>query len=150
MAEVTKAAAVSKATFYRNFDGLPSCILATYELAMESVLAVVEETCQRDPAEAPLAETLSAVLGFLEAEPALGHVLTDAALDDVPGLATVRGEFVARCSSMLVSARRGGNGGREDRRALHLLRGMQGWLSLRLAAGEVVNRPKDLAQLLAL
>ena len=32
VSNVTQAAAVSKATFYRNFDGLPSCMLATYRL----------------------------------------------------------------------------------------------------------------------
>ncbi|HEV2728104.1 MAG TPA: TetR family transcriptional regulator, partial [Solirubrobacterales bacterium] len=147
VAEVTAEAAVSKATFYRNFDGLPSCILATFGAATQSVLVVVEESCEGNPGAEP---ALSDVLGFLEAEPALAHVLTNSALDDVPGVAAARGEFIARCASLLASAS-GGSGDRSrERRARHLLRGVQGWLSTRLAAGEVVGRPRELVRLLTL
>jgi AcrR family transcriptional regulator len=150
VSKVTAAASVSKATFYRNFDGLPSCILATFGLATENVLAVIAESCQDDAgAEPDLAEVLSAVLDFFETETALAYVLTDGALTDVPGLPAARAEFTARCSALLASARGEGRSGRDDQRAQHLVRGMQGWLSMRLTAGEAFDRPEDLAQILS-
>jgi AcrR family transcriptional regulator len=149
VSNVTAGAAVSKATFYRNFDGLPSCILATFELAVENALAVIGQGCEREAGTEPhLARSLSPVLDFLEAEPALAAVLTDGALNDVPGLAAARAEFAERCSSLLVSARGERRSGKSERRARHLIRGLQGWLSMRLAAGEAVDHPKDLARLL--
>lgn len=150
VSNVTRAASVSKATFYRNFDGLPSCILATFGLAAENVLAVIGEECQGEAgAEPDLAEVLSAVLEFFEAETALAYVLTDSALNDVPGLPAARAEFTGRCAALLVSARGEGRSGRSDERAQHLVRGTQGWLSMRFAAGKAFDRPKDLAQILA-
>lgn len=146
VSKVTRAAAVSKATFYRNFDGLQSCILATFRLATENVLSVIETSCQGDRDDEPvLAGVLAAVLDFLESEPALACVLTDSALNDVPGLLPVRTEFTARCAALLAPERESG----DDRAAQHLVLGLQGWLSLRLGAGEAVSHPDHLAHLLA-
>ena len=151
VSNVTQAAAVSKATFYRNFDGLPSCMLATYRLATEGVLEVIGLACRRRLSpEAGLAEILPGVLEFLQAESALARVLTDPALDDVPGVSVARAEFTARCCSLLISAR-GRQGNHEaDRRAQHLVRGMQGWLAMRLALEEGFDHPEELARILAL
>lgn len=123
--------------------------LATYGLAAENVLAVIAETCQGGAgAEQDLGEVLSAVLDFLAAEPALACVLTEGALNDVRGLPAARAEFTARCSASLASIRGEEGSGRSDRRAKHLVGGMQGWLSMRLAAGKFIQHPDDLAQLL--
>lgn len=148
---MTAAAAVSKATFYRNFDGLPGCILATFELAAKNVLAVVERGCRDDGDDGPdLGAILSVVLAFFEAEPALACVLTDGALDDVPGLPAARAEFTARCSQLLVTAGGAGRSGGSHRRAQYLVGGLQGWLAMRLAADEGVACPQELAEFLSL
>lgn len=148
ISNVTGTAAVSKAAFYRNFDGLPSCILATFELATEGALTALSQSCLQSPGPPDLAEAVSALLDFLEAEPALGYVLTDSALDDVPGIPIARARFTDRCCSMLATAR--GNRGEGDRRVPHLVRGMQGWLSMRLEGGPLAQYSRDLAGVLAL
>jgi len=148
---VTKVAVVSRATFYRNFESVPGCILATYELAAENVLAVLEEACEgEEGGGASTVEVLPVVLGFLETESALAHVLSDAALNDVPGLPAARGEFTARCAALLTSSRGARGSGAGDRRARHLVRGMQGWLSMRLTSRRALGPPADLAQILTL
>lgn len=148
---VTKVAVVSRATFYRNFESVPGCILATYELAAGNVLAVLEEACEgEEGVGSSTTEVLSVVLSFLETESALAHVLSDAALNDVPGLPPARGKFTARCAALLASSRGARRSGAGDRRARHLVRGLQGWLSMRLTLGRAVGHPDDLARILTL
>lgn len=151
VANVTKAAAVSKVAFYRNFDGLPTCLLATFRLATEGVLAVIGQTCRGRPVPgADPTEALAAVFEFLQAEGDLAYVLTDAALDDVPGVSVARAEFTARCCALLISARTGQESCETDQQAQHLVRGMQGWVAMQLALGGDLDRPGDLARILAL
>ncbi len=84
---VSRSAAVSRVTFYKHFDGLRECILATHEMAAQAAIAVARDTCKgaADPATA-LSEAVGSLLELLASEPALAHVLTDQALNDVPGL----------------------------------------------------------------
>jgi AcrR family transcriptional regulator len=152
VAAVTSEAAVSKKTFYQHFDGLASCILATYELTTETILGLLGDVCRTSPGEASqLTEAMRRLLEFLVAEPALGYVLTDGALDDVPGLAAARAEFTERCASLLASARgepEGASGG--NYRARHLAAGLQGWLSLQVRRESSPAAPQELSCLLVL
>ncbi|MGN6816028.1 MAG: TetR/AcrR family transcriptional regulator [Solirubrobacterales bacterium] len=151
---ISAAAAVSKGTFYQQFDGLDGCILATYEMASAIVLAAASEGCDSasDPTLA-LSAAASSVLELLAQEPALGHVLTDAALDDVQGLFPAREEFVRRCASALVRvAGDPSDPSRQCHLSLHRVRATKGWLSLLLRAGgsaALPGRASELAQLLS-
>jgi AcrR family transcriptional regulator len=150
---VIEAAAVSKATFYEQFEGLPECILATYEMAAANALAVTREACDSstDPAAA-LPVAVSSVLAFLASEPALAHVLTDMALEDVRDLHPQRAQFARRCASMLAAA--GSEQPDPDRHwrlSLHRVRATKGWLAIRLRTGTAAALPTralELTQLL--
>lgn len=151
---VTEAAAVSKATFYEQFEGLPQCILATYEMATANALAVTREACgsSADPAAA-LPVAVSAVLAFLSSEPAIAHVLTDMALEDVRDLHPLRAEFARRCALMLAATDAGrSDSDRHRRLSLHRVRATKGWLAIRLRTGTATALParaSELTQLLA-
>jgi len=152
---VSEAAAVSKATFYQQFGGLPDCVLATYEMASANALAATREGC--DSAAEPalvVPSAVGSVLALVAEEPALGHVLTDAALDDVEGLFPARDEFAHRCASILATAENesAAEEGRHWRLSLHRVRATKGWLSSSLRAGLAAALPArapELAQLLS-
>jgi AcrR family transcriptional regulator len=132
---VIAAAAVSKAHFYRAFQGLPDCILATYAMAAGAALSVVEETCESSAGgsrRVPAAVT--AILEFLAEEPELASVLTDPALVDVPGLVAVRESFTARLAQSLSAARRPAGSGATsyEELDLHLVRAARAWACGRL------------------
>lgn len=153
VASVSETAAVSKATFYRQFDNLGDCVLATYEMASANALAATQEGCES--ASAPglaLPAAVNSVLALLAEEPALAHVLTDAALDDVRGLFPAREEFARRCASILAEREgRASDPGRHWRLSLHRVRATKGWLSLLLRAGTAAALPTravELTQLL--
>jgi AcrR family transcriptional regulator len=151
---VSEAAAVSKATFYQQFGGLADCVLATYEMASANALAATREGCDSAPEPAlVVAHAVGSVLALVAEEPALGHVLTDAALDDVRGLFPARDEFARRCASILATAERESatEEGRHWRLSLHRVRATKGWLSLTLRTGATATLPArapELAQLL--
>ena len=145
VAAVTRSAAVSKATFYRQFEGgLRECILATYEMATQNAIAASRDGCQAAPhPDDVLPVAIASVLELLASEPALAHVLTDQALNDVPGLPGARAEFAERCASLLSRARKrsASDPGRGPGLSLHLVRATKGWLSLRLNAGTAAGLP---------
>jgi AcrR family transcriptional regulator len=151
---VSETAAVSKGTFYRQFDSLGDCVLATYEMASANALAATREGCESaaNPGLA-LPAAVSSLLQLLAEEPALAHVLTDAALDDVQGLFPAREEFARRCA--LILAELEGDPperARHWRLSLHRVRATKGWLSLLLRAGAAAALPArsgELTQLLS-
>ena len=150
VALVTKEAAVSKGTFYRHFDGLASCIRETYRVAAKSFLESLSESCE-PLSGAPLADLMQVVLEFLEAETAMTYVLTDPALDDVPGLLDVRAELTEHCASLLGQIRPDPVRYREEQsRRRQLVRGAQGLLAGRLSGGGRRPRSQELAQMLSL
>lgn len=78
--DITKAAAVSRRTFYEHFDSKDACFLAAYDVVIDHVRALVEE------AIAPVADWphqviagLRAMLAFFDEEPELARLcLVDA------------------------------------------------------------------------
>lgn len=152
MQGVIGAAAVSKAHFYRAFQGLPDCILATYAMAAGAALEVVDEACGSS-AEASLrvSEAVVALFEFLGEEPELANVLTDPALLDVPGFVDVRDSFTVALAQGLSSARRPTtwSGAFHEQIDLHLVRAARAWTLKRLesragrplagSAGELVT-----------
>jgi AcrR family transcriptional regulator len=153
VAAVTREAAVSKAAFYRNFDGLPHCILETYRVATGSLLARLAELCgQTSSEDDPLSEVADAVSEFLATEPALAHVITDAALGDVSGLPEVRAAFTNRCAALLAAARREHLQDEDGsfRRVRHLVWGAQGLLARDCPDASRETELAELARLLGL
>lgn len=156
VAAVTSSASVSKATFYQQFEGgLRECVLSTYEMAAQNAIAASRNGCQAAPGpDDVLPAAVAAVLELLAGEPALAHVLTDQALNDVPGLPGARAEFAERCASLLAGARKrsASDPGRGRGISLHLVRASKGWLSLRLRSGSSAGLPArapELTQMLA-
>lgn len=153
VSRLAAAAGVSKATFYRHFDGLGDCVRATYEMAGESALAVTVEACRSaaEPAEA-LPGAVASLLDLLADEPALAHVLTDGALDDVAGVNAARAEFVERCARLLSAVSPDAEGAAGSRSlSRHRVRATSGWLANRLFAGAPSGLPArgpELTQLL--
>lgn len=73
--DITKAAAVSRRTFYEHFADKEACFLAAYELITEHIRASMRaaaETFEEWPERVRAA--LAALLGFLSAEPELARL----------------------------------------------------------------------------
>lgn len=73
--QISKAAGVSRATFYEHFDDKEACFLATYEMVASHLEGLAEEAAE-PPAEWPqkLRACLATLLGFLAAEPELARL----------------------------------------------------------------------------
>jgi len=75
VARITKAASVSRRTFYQHFDDKESCFLATYEMVADHVLASMRAAAD-SYGEWPdkVRAALAAILSFFAAEPALANL----------------------------------------------------------------------------
>jgi AcrR family transcriptional regulator len=150
VSRVAEAAAVSKADFYRYFKNLNECILATYEMAAAGALAAAQEGCDlAADSDSALAAAITSLLEFLASEPALTALLSDAALDDVPGLIDLRSSFAAALAALLAGAR-GEAEARDSSRpsvALHLVRGARSWLASRVGADQIAALPDSAPEL---
>jgi len=154
VASISSAAAVSKVAFYRQFKDVAECVLATYEMAADNAMAATRSACVSGERANTLPAAVSALLELLAAEPALAHVLTDQALEDIPALARSRTEFADRFAALLhiLQERGGGDPARSPRISIHLVRAARAWLSMRLAvapAGSLPTSAPELTSLLA-
>ena len=94
VARVTDRAGVSRRTFYEQFEDREGCFLALFEEALERATSVAREASSSASSTVAVAGRggwreriragLSAVLGFLEDEPALGSLLIVDALGGGP------------------------------------------------------------------
>ncbi|HEV7483969.1 MAG TPA: TetR/AcrR family transcriptional regulator [Solirubrobacterales bacterium] len=76
VADIVKAAAVSRNAFYNNFKDKEECFAAAHEAAHERLLAVLEQPCDRGASVEERVETsLGAALDLLAAEPDLARLL---------------------------------------------------------------------------
>jgi len=76
VADIVRAAAVSRNAFYDNFGSKQECFAAAHEACHERLLAVLEERCERGMSVEERVETaLGAALALLAAEPAVGRLL---------------------------------------------------------------------------
>jgi AcrR family transcriptional regulator len=76
VADIVKAAAVSRNAFYDNFGSKQECFAAAHEACHERLRAVLEERCERGMSVEERVETaLGAALAMLAAEPAVGRLL---------------------------------------------------------------------------
>jgi AcrR family transcriptional regulator len=76
VADIVKAAAVSRNAFYENFADKQECFAAAHEACHERLLAVLEQRCDRGATVEERVETaLGAALDLLAAEPAVTRLL---------------------------------------------------------------------------
>lgn len=76
VADIVKAAAVSRNAFYDNFGSKQECFAAAHEACHGRLLAVLEERCERGMSVEERVETaLGAALAMLAAEPAVTRLL---------------------------------------------------------------------------
>jgi AcrR family transcriptional regulator len=76
VADVVKAAAVSRNAFYRNFADKQECFAAAHEACHERLLATLERPCDRGSSvEERVEAALGRALDMLAAEPEVGRLL---------------------------------------------------------------------------
>lgn len=76
VADIVKAAAVSRNAFYAHFGSKQECFAAANEASHERLLAVLEERCEKGMSSEERVETaLGAGLALLAAEPAVTRLL---------------------------------------------------------------------------
>ncbi|HEX5711930.1 MAG TPA: TetR/AcrR family transcriptional regulator [Solirubrobacterales bacterium] len=76
VADIVKAAAVSRNAFYDNFADKQECFAAAHEACHERLLEVLERPCERGSSVEERVETaLGAALDLLAAEPEIGRLL---------------------------------------------------------------------------
>jgi AcrR family transcriptional regulator len=76
VADIVKAAAVSRNAFYSNFGDKQECFAAAHEACHERLLAILEQPCDRGSTVEERVETaLGAGLDMLAADPAVARLL---------------------------------------------------------------------------
>ncbi len=76
VADIVKAAAVSRNAFYSNFGDKQECFAAAHEVCHERLLAILEQPCDRGSTVEERVETaLGAGLDMLAAEPEVARLL---------------------------------------------------------------------------
>ncbi|HXV04336.1 MAG TPA: TetR/AcrR family transcriptional regulator [Solirubrobacterales bacterium] len=77
VADVIELAGLSRATFYKHYRNKEECFLATFEAAVETMLAVVEEALAGEAAATRRGEAaIEAMLDLLADEPAVARLVT--------------------------------------------------------------------------
>jgi AcrR family transcriptional regulator len=107
IADVAARAGVSRGTFYEQFEDLPACLLAAYEMVVDCVCDLAESahggegTC-----EVRLRRALEEILRLLAEEPSLAHLLGAEIVVGVPAIAAARERFVDRLAGVGLERRR--------------------------------------------
>ncbi len=105
VADIVKAAAVSRTVFYANFGSKEECFAAAHEACHERLLAVLEERCKKGMSTEERVETaLGAALAMLATEPAVTHLLFVAAPAAGTEIARHHYEWLRRYGALLRSA----------------------------------------------
>jgi AcrR family transcriptional regulator len=106
VADVAARAGVSRGTFYEQFEDLPACLLAAYEMAADCVCDLADSARGGGGGcESNLRAALEEILRFLAEEPSFAHLLGAEAVVGVPAIAAARERFVARLTAMEVERR---------------------------------------------
>lgn len=149
---VAKRAAVSSATFYKCFEGIPALLRACVEVAAESVLAVIAGACLGSPGDEDLEPTVAALTRFAVSEPELISLLDfEFAVADTT-VADRRQNLLRQMAELFGAADKAGS---ERPTTPHLLElALAAALALLLAqtggaqTGTASNLPAELAELL--
>jgi len=105
VADIVKAAAVSRNAFYDNFADKQECFAAAHEACHERLLALLERPCERGSSTEERVETaLGAALDLLASEPEVGRLLFVEAPGAGPEIALRYHEWLRRYGVLLRSA----------------------------------------------
>lgn len=104
VADIVKAAGVSRNAFYNNFADKQECFAAAHEACQERLLAILERPCDRGTSVEERVETaLGAALAMLAAEPEVGRLLLVEAPAAGEQIALRHHEWLRRYGSLLRS-----------------------------------------------
>jgi AcrR family transcriptional regulator len=105
VADIVKAAAVSRNAFYNNFGDKEECFAAAHEACHERLLAVLEQRCAKGASAEERVETaLGAALDLLAAEPALARLLFVEAPGASVGISLRYHQWLGRYGALLRGA----------------------------------------------
>jgi len=105
VADLVKAAAVSRNAFYNNFADKRQCFVAAHEACHERLLAILEEPCGRgSSAEERVETSLGAALAALASQPDVARLLFVAAPGAGEEIALRHHEWLRRYGLLLHSA----------------------------------------------
>jgi AcrR family transcriptional regulator len=105
VADIVKAAAVSRNAFYNNFGDKQECFAAAHEACHERLLAILEQPCdKRASVEERLETALGAALGMLASEPEVARLLFVEAPSASTAIALRYHEWLRRYGTLLRSA----------------------------------------------
>lgn len=145
--DIARCAGVSRTTFYRYFDDLPSCLLAAYETAVDCLVELVSSACESgEEWDVQLRVAIDAVLEFFVSDPSLACLFGHQVAAGVPQIALARGSMIERLCPLLASGRAGQEGAAElpAKAEKYLIAGALSVVSDRIADGAVERLP-DLA-----
>ncbi len=145
VADIVKAAAVSRTVFYANFGSKEECFAAAHEACHERLLAVLEERCERGMSLEERVETaLGAGLAMLAAKPALTRLLFVEAPGAGREIALRYHEWLRRYGTLLRSAVPGA--GEKSSLAVEIDQVVVGGIATRVASETLHGRARDLRQ----
>jgi AcrR family transcriptional regulator len=144
---VSRAAGVSPATFYRHYDDIGACLLASYEAAAGCVWEIVSDACAEEGLGwlHRLGVAVASALRFLAVEPATAHLLGAEPPAGERAIANARRASIERLAGLLASGRdlRPAEAGELPAGTeCHLVTGAVAIFAERVAAGEVERLPE--------
>ncbi len=105
VADVVKAAAVSRNAFYKNFADKQECFAAAHEACQERLLAILERPCDKGATVEERIETaLGAAMDTLAADPDVARLLFVEAPSAGEGIALRYHDWLRRYGTLLRSA----------------------------------------------
>lgn len=102
VADIVKAAAVSRNAFYKNFGDKQECFAAAHEIGHERLFDLLTQPCEPDAtSEERVQRTLGAALDALASEPAVARLLFVEAPSAGDGIALRYHEWLQRYGTLL-------------------------------------------------
>lgn len=145
VADIVKAAAVSRTVFYANFGSKQECFAAAQEACHQRLVALLEERCEKGMSVEERVETaLGAGLAMLAAEPAVTRLLFVEALGAGTGVARHHYEWLRRYGTLLRSAVP--EAAEKSSLAAEIDQVVVGGIATRVASEALHGRARDLRQ----
>lgn len=108
VADIVKSAAIARARFYENFSSREDCFFALYDQGTEGALEAVEEACRESEGDfrERVRVGIAALLGYLEAHPALARACVVEGPAVGPGVNDRFEQLIGNFAALLHAGRR--------------------------------------------